>query len=73
MWDAFKADLVQQLEMLDKMHKLIPQPEYLIKIQEITEPVKPIDVHQIAKNIMYAQQRCFYFRDRPGSALAKVF
>lgn len=46
--------------------------EYLIQIYQITESLKHLDACQILKNIMFAQQKYFDYKDRPGTALTKV-
>lgn len=66
-----RCDLEQQLGKLDVEHKICPQRDYLQQIQQITDTLKLLDVHQISRSIIYGRQKVFEFRDKPGWTLAR--
>lgn len=62
-------EIIKQLEQEQKL-KITIQGTY--KLQELRGDLKIVEAQIIAKDILYAKQRAFECRDKPGRQLAQI-
>lgn len=62
----------EQIERLESAHKFQPTGALLDELEEVKSQLKLMELHQIAKDIMFSRQRTFEHRDKPGKCLSRL-
>lgn len=68
--NCMRDELILQVATLEAENKQNAQILWTERLQQILHPIDNLD---IAQSIMYAKQRMYAFKDKPGKQLARLF
>lgn len=69
---AITKDILQEIARLEAAHKLTKSIEIKCQLETLGSKLKAIDAVTIAKELFYAKQQLFKYRDRRNRNLARV-